>query len=168
MKKTAIIGLLFISVIFLTTVTVKAQPEDGFIAGTGGYLTPGTFVAVGFNAYAGETLFLTSTNLDYFSTTGFCGLSSYDALGSLLAVAYSWEDVFIEFHYDDLYVWLCDYDSGLSGDIVLAIYEAFPFFLNSGKSTRLKTMQSIHDYPEDAVNKLKESFERINIKINKK
>ncbi|UCF87123.1 MAG: hypothetical protein JSV71_06500 [Nitrospiraceae bacterium] len=168
MKKTAIICLLIISVTFLTTVPVKAQPADGLIAGTGGYLMPGTFVAVGFNAYAGETLFLTSTNLDFFSTTGFCGLSSYDALGNLLAVAYSWEDIFIEFHYDDLYVWLCDYDSGLSGNIVLAIYEAFPFFLNSGKSTPLKTEQSLHDYPEEAVNKLKDAFERINTKINRK
>ncbi|MHA2220135.1 MAG: hypothetical protein ACXACY_29990 [Candidatus Hodarchaeales archaeon] len=168
MKKTAIIGLLIISVILLITVPVKAQPEEGFIAGTGGYLTPGTFVAVGFNAYAGETLLLTSTNLDYFSTTGFCGLSSYDTLGSLLAVAYSWEDIFIEFNYDDLYVWLCDYDSGLSGDIVLAVYEAFPFFLYSGKNTPLRTVQRIQDYPEEAVNKLKEAFERINVKINRK
>lgn len=167
MKKNISRGLIILFFVAIMTSPALAQPEAGLIAGTAGYLTPGTFVAVGFNAYAGETLLFSSSNLDFFSTTGFCGLSSYDALGDLLAVAYSWEDVFIQFYYDDLYVWLCDFESGLSGNIILTVYEAFPFYPFS-MNTRFTSRESIGDYPVEAVDRLKETFGKIKVRMNQR
>jgi hypothetical protein len=161
MKKIAILVLFISLTVLLSTVPVKAGVLTNLIAGSGGYLASGNFVAVGFNAYAGETIRINSINLSDSSTTGICGLSSYSSLEQPFIFAFSWETVIVDFFVSDLYVWLCEYYSGSPGGVILAVYNDF---LLSQDNAQIKSHQD-SDYPLEAINSLKEKFKQYEEKL---
>jgi hypothetical protein len=149
------VKVVFVSAVFLflMVVPVFAAQLDGLIGAGAGYLSSVDYVAVAFNAYAGQGIVFIGLPLQYSNTVGFCGLSSYSAMGSILAYGDTSIHRWMEMPFDDFYVYLCLKMAGLSGNFAIATADLATF---SGASVAPLSDRSAESVPADLKAKLQE------------
>lgn len=151
MKRLVLIGIIVLSLVSFA----QASEFDWVLAGSMGYLSTYSSVAVLFNAHAGQHLILAGVPAQYYSTQGYCGLARYMDAKNMLAYGFSTSYLYATAPADDLYVFLCIKSSGLSGDIILVAADSSLI----GISESMRT-QSIEEYPLEMTDKLQDAMSR--------
>ncbi len=162
------LGMLFITVlmfIVFTGLAAQAAELNGLIGAGAGTLTSVDYVAAGFNGYAGQQVIFTGLPLEYSDTIGFCGVSSYSSMGTILAYGDTAISRTMILPTDDFYVYLCLRSSGWSGNFAALVtdYNAV-VGLTSAKSAEMSTRAASASSPE-IVDRLRKSLIKISEQI---
>ncbi|HXH02470.1 MAG TPA: hypothetical protein VNN09_04040 [Candidatus Competibacteraceae bacterium] len=121
----------------MLSVSLGAQAIDfsGVESAAQGYLSPSIGVATGFYGVGGQSLVFGMDPVQYSSTLGYCGLSSYFNSDSLFFAHYSDERVLFVLPWNDLYVYACVQAAGASGHAVLYAIDEYAFYTGSNSQT---------------------------------
>lgn len=114
-----VLGVLIVF-LMLSAATAWAGQYDWVIAGSEGYMSSYSYPVLIFNGSAGENVALIAMPLDYYSTSGYCGLAPISDPYDIVVSGYTGPWMTVILPISDLYVFTCLQTGGLADTVLLA------------------------------------------------
>ena len=146
--------LIIIAIVLFSVSFASAHSFDAFLGASINYIDSVRSGSLYFQAYEGESIMLAALPWNYTSPRAFCGLSRMHNPYSVV-VGYSTYYFFATAPADDLYVFLCLYDSGAPDDYLLAAVDANMYGMSSTQSV------DKNSYPDELVKRLQDEMNKV-------